>query len=59
MSHKLIDHSPDVKKLRDNGYEVEVIGNYLLMHSVPYLNANKEVVKGTLVSNVSIANNQL
>ena len=59
MSHKLIDHSPDVKKLRDNGYEVEVIGNYLLMHSVPYLNANKEVVKGTLVSNVSIANNQV
>jgi len=59
MSHKLINHSPDVKKLRDNGYEVEVIGNYLLMHSIPYLNAKKEVAKGTLVTNVSIANNQV
>ncbi|WP_338357167.1 ThiF family adenylyltransferase [Yeosuana marina] len=59
MSFQVINHSPDVKKLRDNGYEVEVIGNYLLMHSVPYLNAKKEVVLGTLVSNVSIANNQV
>ena len=59
MSFQVINHSPDVKKLRDNGYEVEVIGNYLLIQSVPYLNARKEVVKGTLVSNVSIANNQV
>ncbi len=59
MSHKLINHSPDVKKLRDNGYEVDVVGNFLLMYSVPYLNAKKEVVKGTLVTNVSIANNQV
>lgn len=59
MSHKLINHSPDIKKLRNHGYEVEVVGNYLLMHSVPYLNTKKEVVKGTLVSNVSIANNQV
>lgn len=57
MSHKLINHSPDIKKLRTNGYEVEIIGNYLLIHSVPYLNAKKEVVKGTLITNVSIANN--
>ena len=59
MSHKLISHNSDVKKLRNKGYEIEVIGNYLLMHNVPYLNANKELVKGKLVSNVSIANNQV
>lgn len=59
MSLQVINHSSDIKKLRDYGYEVEVIGNYLLMYSVPYLNAKKEVVKGTLVSNVSIANNQV
>ncbi|SMC39801.1 ThiF family adenylyltransferase [Cellulophaga tyrosinoxydans] len=57
MSHRLINHSPDIKKLRDLGYEVEVIGNYLLVHSIPFLNACKKVVKGTLVTNVSIANN--
>ena len=59
MSHKLINHSPDVKKLRNDGYEVEVVGNHLLIHSVPYLNTKKEVVKGTLITNVSIANNQV
>lgn len=59
MSHKLINHSPDIKKLRDQGYEVEIIGNYLLVHSIPFLNASKKVVKGTLVTNVSIANNQV
>ncbi|MFK7833236.1 MAG: ThiF family adenylyltransferase [Winogradskyella sp.] len=59
MSLKLINHSPDIKKLRDQGYEVEIIGNYLLVHSVPLLNASKKVVKGTLVTNVSIANNRV
>lgn len=59
MSLKQINHSPDIKKLRDQGYEVEIIGNYLLVHSIPILNANKKVVKGTLVTNVSIANNHV
>lgn len=59
MSHKLINHSSDIKKLCSQGYEVEIIGNYLLVHSIPYLNAKKEVVKGTLVTNVSIANNRV
>jgi len=59
MSLKLINHSPDIKKLRDQGYEVEIIGNHLLIHSIPYLNASKKVVKGTLVTNVSIANNRV
>jgi len=59
MSHKLINHSPDIKKLRNEGYEVEIIGNYLLVHSIPYLNTNREIVKGTLVTNVSIAGNQV
>ncbi len=59
MSLKLIDRSPDIKKLRNEGYEVEIIGNYLLIHSVPYVNSKKEIAKGTLVSNVSIANNQV
>lgn len=59
MLDKLISHSSDIKKLRDEGYEVEIIGNYLLVHSIPYLNAKKEIVKGTLVTNVSIANNSV
>lgn len=50
MSHKLISHSPDLKKLRDEGYEIEIKNAHLLVHSVPYVNAKREVARGILVS---------
>jgi hypothetical protein len=55
MSHQLISRSADLKRLRDEGYEVEVRANYLLVHSVPYVNAQKQVVLGTLVSELTLA----
>lgn len=53
MLLKQTNHSLGIKKLRNDDYEVEIVGNFLLIHSVPYLNASKELVYGTLVSNVS------
>lgn len=50
MSHKLISHSPDLKKLRDEGYEIEIKNAHLLVHSVPYVNEKKEIARGMLVS---------
>ena len=35
MSQPLISRSSDLKRLRDEGYELEVRGNYLLVHSIP------------------------
>lgn len=55
MLHKLIDHSPDLKKLRDEGYEVQVKGTLLLVSGVPYLDSNKKVKRGTLVTALTIA----
>ncbi|TPE41532.1 ThiF family adenylyltransferase [Pontibacter mangrovi] len=57
MSQQLINHSPDLKRLRDEGYEVEVLGGYLLIHQVPYLNDIGEVKRGTLVSDLVLINN--
>lgn len=54
MLQQLINHSPDLKRLRDEGYEVEVRGGYLLVHHIPYVNQNKIVRFGTLVSNLTI-----
>jgi hypothetical protein len=54
MSHLLISRSPDLKRLRDEGYEVEVRGNYLLVHSVPYVNAQGQVAFGSLVSELTL-----
>ncbi|MCL6266585.1 ThiF family adenylyltransferase [Flagellimonas myxillae] len=53
MLLKQINHSLGIKELLNDDYEVEIVGNFLLIHSVPYLNAKKELVYGTLVSNVS------
>jgi hypothetical protein len=54
MSHQLINRSADLKRLRDEGYGVEVKSGHLLITNVPYVNANKEVKFGTLVSELTL-----
>lgn len=55
MSNTLIDHSPDLKRLRDEGYEVEIRGAFLLVHHVPYVNASRDVKYGSLVSALTLS----
>ena len=55
MSQQLINRSADLKQLRDEGYEVEIRGNYLLVRSVPYVNAQRQVAFGSLVSELTLA----
>jgi len=55
MSHRLVDLSPDLKRLRDEGYDIEIKSNYLLVKSIPYVNAKKEIKTGTLVSELTLA----
>lgn len=55
MLHRQIDHSPDLKRLRDEGFEVSIRGTYVLVSGVPYLNSNRQVERGTLVSELTIA----
>jgi molybdopterin/thiamine biosynthesis adenylyltransferase len=50
MSHKLINNSPDLKKLRDEGYSIEIRSSYLLIHDIPYVTSQKEIAIGILVS---------
>lgn len=55
MSHRLINHSPDLKRLRDEGYDLEVRSGYLLVKDVPYVNSRREVKRGILVSTLTLA----
>jgi len=55
MSQQLISRNADLKRLRDEGYDIEVRGSYLLMKNVPYVNARAQVAYGTLVSELSLA----
>jgi len=44
-----------LKRLRDEGYDVEIRSNYLLIKNVPYVNSNKEIRFGILVSELTLA----
>lgn len=55
MSQELISRNDDLKKLRDEGYEVEVRATYLLVRNVPYVNSNREIKQGILVSALELA----
>lgn len=55
MLQQLINLSPDLKRLQDEGYEVAVRGGYLVIHHIPYVNHNKQVQYGTMVSTLTLA----
>jgi len=55
MSQQPISRSPDLKRLRDEGYQIEIRSGHLLMSGVPYVNARREVSRGTLVSTLVLA----
>lgn len=58
MSEKLIARSPDLKRLRDEGYEIEVQRGFLVVHSVPYVNAQKQVAFGKIATDLTLNNDK-
>jgi hypothetical protein len=55
MSRRLINRSPDLKRLENEGYEVTVLGSHLVVGHVPYRTAAGEVAYGTLISTLELA----
>lgn len=55
MSRAPFDLSPDLKRLRDEGYFVQIRGGLLVMREVPYVDANRQVRTGSLISSLSLA----
>jgi Domain of unknown function (DUF6791) len=55
MPQKLINHSPDLKRLRDDGFHVEIKGAFLLIRQIPYVTAKKVIERGILVCSLNIA----
>lgn len=48
-----INHNPDLKRLEDEGYVIEVNGSHLLVHEIPYVNSKKKIERGTIVTVLS------
>ena len=55
MSPVPFSRSPDLKRLRDEGYFVQIKGGFLVMREVPYVNEHKEVLMGALISSLNLA----
>jgi hypothetical protein len=55
MSPPLISRSPDLARLKEDGYEVEIRANHLVLRNVPYVNAKREEKRGLLVSTLNLA----
>ena len=58
MSGRLISRSSDLQRLQDEGYEVEIRSGFLLLHSVPHVTSRREVAMGTLVTDLTLNNDQ-
>lgn len=58
MSQKLINLNGDLKRLHDEGYFIQVRGGLLVMRDVPYVNPEKQVRIGTLISTLTLAGDQ-
>ena len=56
MLQQQINLSPDLKRLRDEGYEIEIKEGFLIVHNIPYVNSIREVKFGKLISTLSLNN---
>jgi len=55
MSHELFNRSPDLKRLRDEGYYIEKVGGFLVMREVPYVDSHKRIQMGALITSLCLA----
>jgi molybdopterin/thiamine biosynthesis adenylyltransferase len=58
MSRQLIARSPDLHQLQNEGFDLEIRAGYLLIKDVPYVNANREIRRGILISPLDLNGDQ-
>lgn len=54
MSQQPISLSPDLQRLREDGYDISIEAGYLVLKDVPYLNPQREVRRGMLVAKLDL-----
>ena len=54
MSERVIKLNPDLRRLQDEGYELEVRAGCAIVHSVPYLDERGNIQLGILVSQLEL-----
>lgn len=56
---QLIDHNPDIKKLHDEGYQLDVINDNLVVFGIPYVTEDKEIDFGILYCPLNLSGETL
>ena len=59
MSQKQTFLSPDILQLRNEGFNIQVVPGYLLVHEVPYVDSNKQVNRGILGMKLVMSGDQI
>src|SRR5688500_11556635 len=54
MSQRPISLSPDLQRLRDEGYDISVEAGYLVLRDLPHVNPQRQVRRGTLVAKLDL-----
>lgn len=54
MSARVISLNQDLKKLRDEGYELEIKEGHAIIYSVPYLSFDQTIQRGILISPIKM-----
>jgi hypothetical protein len=57
MSTQLLSHSPDLQRLRAEGYDIEIRGDQLVVKRIPYVAKDRSIRFGTLVSELTTQGN--
>lgn len=55
MSHPAFNLSPDLRRLREEGYFVQIRNGLLIMRDVPYVDSARQVHRGVLISTLNLA----
>lgn len=59
MSQQLISRNDDLRRLRDDGYNVDVVDGFLVLRDIPYVTPSAEVRRdGTLVSKLELSGDE-
>lgn len=59
MYQELINHNDELKRLQNEGFELEIKDKHILISNIPYLNSEKELRYGTLISTLSFSGNKV
>ncbi len=54
MLLELINHNPDLQRLVNEGYEVQIYNGYLVIEHIPYVNKERHVLYGALITTLDL-----